>query len=906
MRKLFSVNVIIAFTLVFSLLSPALSLAEKVEESVGILLDSAEVTEDGVNLVWKTVDADTETTEVERFNVLANGVVEEVAPVLVEQAKKENVVFSTYKYVSPAVQEFTVYQVVWNKGEQTLLSNELTINEVEEMNEEVPNKEQVETEKEKENENEPIKPDLDNEATTLTTVVNELVSDVQDEEFKASLLQLLEDDFNEEEEVFLLDTGFVNENSFQLYWFAYVPDKRISTYDLYLNNEFVKTYKARDYEHTFTNLTADTSYEVTVKAYDRNKNLLIEESLTVATFPDPTGEVVTFADVNLQNAIKAQLGVTRELRESDLDKINQLVAYDASIENLEGIERLVNLRFLLLSENNISSVAPLSALTNLEVLILDDNKIVDVSPLKTLTNLNVLVLSYNPVLDISQLGTLTNLEVLLINDTMISDIAVIEQFIHLSYLMLEGSAVDYSEGTEAYALLLRLQEAGVYIDVLDEYLEDDFEVWVDAITENSARILWWYYDEQGKDVTFHVQLNWQNYAVTKDGQLELRGLTPNTTYELYIEVMDENGEVIDFGYVMFETLSEPSGEIVTITDNQLRDVIKEILFLERDIYVSDMERLYWLDAEYRGIKSLEGLQYAKNLYSLYAMGNEITDLSPLANLEELMFVNLSENLITNIDALNGLYIFELDLSFNPISDISVLNTLEDLSYLFLHNTNITDISVLLDLEYLEFVTLFNIPGLTFEEGTPEFEVLQLLLAKGVTVITSEDDYHFYSDIEFDLLYVSDEEIELEWYYYGEENIAGYYVLLDGEWVDDVEYGYYYFEDLSPDTLYTIEVLAYDEEGRIVDSNYMEVFTDSNGDYDEEEELPETDIEDEDEVVTPVKEKKEEKVNKEDKKVEAENKLPNTATNTMNFILFGIILLLVGGLGLFTSSRKRLA
>lgn len=95
-----------------------------------------------------------------------------------------------------------------------------------------------------------------------------------------------------------------------------------------------------------------------------------------------------------------------------------------------------------------------------------------------------------------------------------------------------------------------------------------------------------------------------------------------------------------------------------------------------------------------GLKSLDFVTGAESLRNIYASGNEISDLSPLAKFK-LFIVNLALNRITDLSALDVTGISELDVSTNEISDISCLNGIGahviDLSY-----NNITDIGALAD------------------------------------------------------------------------------------------------------------------------------------------------------------------------------------------------------------------
>ncbi len=86
----------------------------------------------------------------------------------------------------------------------------------------------------------------------------------------------------------------------------------------------------------------------------------------------------------------------------------------------------------------------------------------------------------------------------------------------------------------------------------------------------------------------------------------------------------------------------------------------------------------------KGSYSLEGLQYAKNLthldiaqnfnYGKKYWNNDITDISPLAKLTNLTYVDLHGNRITDITPISKLLsIDSLDISYNGIADLSSLN-----------------------------------------------------------------------------------------------------------------------------------------------------------------------------------------------------------------------------------------
>ena len=99
-----------------------------------------------------------------------------------------------------------------------------------------------------------------------------------------------------------------------------------------------------------------------------------------ATFEE--GEAVTFADPNLEAAIREAIDVPeRPIYPSDLAGLTSLSASGRNISNLTGLEHCTNLTHLDLSYNQIGNIAPLAGLINLAYLQLDLNQISNISSL---------------------------------------------------------------------------------------------------------------------------------------------------------------------------------------------------------------------------------------------------------------------------------------------------------------------------------------------------------------------------------------------------------------------------------------------------------------------------------------------------------------------------------------------
>lgn len=179
-------------------------------------------------------------------------------------------------------------------------------------------------------------------------------------------------------------------------------------------------------------------------------------------------------------------------------------------------------------------------------------------------------------------------------------------------------------------------------------------------------------------------------------------------------------------------------DVIKFVDPNLEQVVRNTLGIPKrqPITRADMKRLTSLDAEFKDIRNLSGVEYAINLQWLNLWGNEIKDISPLSNLSNLWLLWLSYNQISDISPLANLTnLWYLDLSNNHISDISLLVYLTNLQVLNLSWNQISDISPLVanpglgqgDVVYLQN----NLLDLT--PGSDDMKNIQILQNRGVTV-----------------------------------------------------------------------------------------------------------------------------------------------------------------------------
>ncbi|MBS6022675.1 MAG: hypothetical protein KIB00_01190 [Paeniclostridium sordellii] len=171
--------------------------------------------------------------------------------------------------------------------------------------------------------------------------------------------------------------------------------------------------------------------------------------------------------------------------------------------------------------------------------------------------------------------------------------------------------------------------------------------------------------------------------------------------------------------------NNPDEELVNINDEYLRKAVNKALGRDENsldkITAKDMENITKIDSGFlalhtdekgeprRGIKSLEGLEYAKNLKTLKVSMNSITDLTPIKDLTNLEFLEVFRNEISDLTPLKNLKNLEhLDIYNNkgivnlePISKLNKINFI-DMHYCNRRSARVTfeDLGSLTNLEFL--------------------------------------------------------------------------------------------------------------------------------------------------------------------------------------------------------------
>ena len=148
---------------------------------------------------------------------------------------------------------------------------------------------------------------------------------------------------------------------------------------------------------------------------------------------------------------------------SSIATLTQAVSIDISgnkIKELPVMASMSGLKTFIASENEIEDVANIAKQTSLTELDMSDNAISDVSSLEALTSLTSLNLSSNKISDVAKLAKLTKLTTLKLNSNEIGDISELKALTSLVTLMISGNKVSDITNVSVLTSLKTLEASG--------------------------------------------------------------------------------------------------------------------------------------------------------------------------------------------------------------------------------------------------------------------------------------------------------------------------------------------------------------------------------------------------------------------------------------------------------------
>ena len=362
--------------------------------------------------------------------------------------------------------------------------------------------------------------------------------------------------------------------------------------------------------------------------------------------------VITFPDKNLEETIREKIQCpTGDILKDDVDKITNLEnAQDKHITNLSGIENLINLTLLDLSNNQISNIEPLIGLTNLTNLALDNNKISNIEPLKELANLTSLALDNNKIKDFSPISTYyRNLER---TDIAIADINTTQREISTNNQVAMSSVIIPKQ--EVISINNQVTESSTIIPKQEEISTNNHVAMSSVIipkqevistnnqvTESPTIIP----KQEVRSTNNHVAMS--SAIIPKQEVINTNTnnqVTESPTIILKQEVISTNNQVA-------------ASKVITFPDKNLEKLIRDTIQQPTgDILKGDVDNITNLqNAQNKHITNLSGIENLTNLALLNLSNNEISKIEPLKRLTDLDVLMLQGNQIKDYTPVNSYY-----------------------------------------------------------------------------------------------------------------------------------------------------------------------------------------------------------------------------------------------------------
>lgn len=249
---------------------------------------------------------------------------------------------------------------------------------------------------------------------------------------------------------------------------------------------------------------------------------------------------------------------------SGLNNLTYLDLDNNNITDITALNELNSLDELYLNYNNITDISALTNLSNLEYLYLYDNNITNIPSLDGLESLTYLDLGENNITDISGLNGLNNLQELDLDYNNITDISVLKKLPSLHYVSLYGNDITDEETIQ----WLRNDGIEVYYDDEDDDWNDGWEDEdEDDIIIDREEVLQSFPEEDG-------------FIVSEDGKdisVDLNKVSSNENFKLteeQIKVLTENNQTLELNKGEVKTTIpssafDKSNEPVEITINEI-------------------------------------------------------------------------------------------------------------------------------------------------------------------------------------------------------------------------------------------------------------------------------------------------------------------------------------------------
>lgn len=415
-------------------------------------------------------------------------------------------------------------------------------------------------------------------------------------------------------------------------------------------------------------------------------------------------ELVIFADADVEAAVLVSLGLNSsdQLTKSAVENLTTLNLDESGATNLSGIEEATNLVEFSAEQTSIEDFTPIENLTSIEKVVLENaaipnNSVAFLANMNQLTHLN---LRGTLVEDISVLSNKTNLTHLNLRQSQVSNISALANLTAMQYLNLNRSGSNQG-GIEDVSFVENMQDL-YYLSLRNSFIGDEqFQMF-----ENFTKL---------------VESNIRNTGITDITPLvaifEAGGFLDGTPFgnkvSLDLQGNDiqnpcviepwvnqfEPGELEGWDGASCQDFEDPE----LFEDAALEALVRTILGVDNDAELTTelLASIDELDARGSGVENIAGIGLMPNINRLRLDDTNVTDLSPIVDLENLIYFNInSVNGITDISPLANNTNLEVLIARNiPFGNdgMQTLLNFPNLWRINMRNTGVTDLSILADM-----------------------------------------------------------------------------------------------------------------------------------------------------------------------------------------------------------------
>lgn len=328
--------------------------------------------------------------------------------------------------------------------------------------------------------------------------------------------------------------------------------------------------------------------------------LVISTVLTVYGFTKPNSKdddddssiisevIIEFNDSNLETALKDILEIeNRSITTTDMEGLTYLSLAGKGIHDISGLQNAQNLKVLNLDYNNISEVDYTFQFNNLQSLSMKGNQLKNLGFIsENLRALKQLDASKNSIESISAVSAVEQLVTLDLSNNYIIDISPLESLTNLGELLLSHN---YINGLEPLRNLHNLR----VLEIADNY--------------------YFRYDDRYPSLDLHPLENMKNLV--------------------HIDL--SNSLVLNTSLDVLSTLS--SIEILSLSNIGIETIETHGVVHEDGTETTELSSFQ------RGLEDIEFISGLNKLKHLKLGGNEISNFSPIAELTNLVTLDISDN-----------------------------------------------------------------------------------------------------------------------------------------------------------------------------------------------------------------------------------------------------------------------